>query len=138
MIWPTTTSERCVDRIKRIRKKLGYAASRNENSKVTTDSKHNLPIVPNLLERNFTVATPNRAWVSNITSISTDEGWLYLTGLKNLFNGELAGYAMSERMTKNLVMQALFRSVPTKHPAKGLILASTARMIAGNCWSNLA
>ncbi len=70
------------------------------------------------------MAAPNRAWVSDITYIPTDEGWLYLAGLKDLFNGELVGYAMSERMTKNLVMQALFRGVSAKRPAKGLILHS--------------
>jgi len=75
-------------------------------------------------ERNFTVTAPNRVWVSDITYISTGEGWLYLAGLKDLFSGELVGYAMSERMTKNLVMQALFRGVSARRPAKGLILHS--------------
>lgn len=63
-----------VDRIKRNRKKLGLRCKQKRKFKVTTDSKHNLPIAPNLLERNFTVAAPNRAWVSDITYISTDEG----------------------------------------------------------------
>ena len=81
---------------------------------MTTDSKHNLPIAPNLLERNFTVAAPNRAWVSDITTISTGEGWLVLAGLKDLFSGKLVSYAMSERMTKNRVMQALFRGASAK------------------------
>jgi putative transposase len=113
-----------VERIKRIRKKLGLRCKQKRKFKVTTDSKHNLPISPNLLERNFTVATPNQAWVSDITYIQTNEGWLYLAGLKDLFNGEIVGYAMSERMTKNLVMQALFRAKSTKRPTKGLILHS--------------
>jgi len=111
-------------RIKRIRRKLGLRCKQKRMFKVTTDSKHNLPVAPNLLDRNFIVAAPNRAWVSDITYISTDEGWLYLAGLKDLFNGELVGYAMSERMTKNLVMQALFRGVSAKRPPKGLILHS--------------
>lgn len=106
-----------VARIKRIRKRLGLRCKQKRKFKVTTDSRHNLPVAPNLLERNFAVAAPNRAWVSDITYIPTDEGWLYLAGLKDLFNGELVGYAMSERMTKNLVMQAPFRAVSTKHPA---------------------
>ena len=113
-----------VDRIKRIRKKLGLRCKQKRKFKVTTDSRHNLPVAPNLLERNFTVTAPNRVWVSDITYISTGEGWLYLAGLKDLFNGELVGYAMSERMTKNLVIQALFQSVSAKHPTKGLILHS--------------
>ena len=63
----------------------------------------------------------NKAWVTDITYIPTDEGWLYLAGVKDLFNGELVGYAMSERMTKTLVMQALFRAVAAKRPSPGLI-----------------
>lgn len=113
-----------VDRIKRIRKKLGLRCKQKRKFKVTTDSRHNLPVAPNLLERNFTVTAPNRVWVSDITYIATGEGWLYLAGLKDLFNGELVGYAMSERMTKNLVMQALFRGVSARRSVKGLILHS--------------
>jgi putative transposase len=71
----------------------------NRKFKVTTDSKHSLPIAPHLLDRQFAVTAPNKAWVTDITYISTDEGWLYLAGVKDLFNGELVGYAMSERMT---------------------------------------
>jgi putative transposase len=59
--------------------------------------------------------------VSDITYVSTDEGWLYLAGLKDLFDGELVGYAMSERMTQQLVMKALFRAVAARRPRAGLI-----------------
>ena len=59
--------------------------------------------------------------MTDITYIPTDEGWLYLAGIKDLFNGELVGYATSERMTKELVMQAVFRAVAAKRPAKGLL-----------------
>ena len=58
------------------------------------------------------------------TYIPTDECWLYLTGIKDLFNGERVGYAMNERMTKSLVIQALFRATASKHPDKGLIAHS--------------
>lgn len=67
---------------------------------------------------------PNKAWVSDITYISTDEGWLYLAGIKDLFSGELVGYALHERMTKNLVIQAVFRAVSGRKIDKGLILHS--------------
>jgi putative transposase len=83
-----------------------------------------LPIAPNLLERNFQVAAPNTAWVSDITYIPTDEGWLYLAGIKDLFSGECVGYALHERMTKNLVMQAVFRAVSGRKIDQGLILHS--------------
>jgi hypothetical protein len=81
-----------VDRIKRIRKKLGLRCKQKRKFKVTTDSRHNLPVAPNLLERNFTVTAPNRVWVSDITYISTGEGWLYLAGQKwlRLFGQNIA------------------------------------------------
>lgn len=88
---------------------------------MTTDSRHNLPVAPNILNREFTAKAPGKVWVSDITYISTDEGWLYLAGVKDLFNGELVGYAMNERMTRHLVIQALFRATASKHPDKRLI-----------------
>jgi transposase-like protein len=101
----------------------------------STDSKHDPPIAPNLLERRFAMSAPNQAWVSDITYIWTDEGWLYLAGIKDLFNGELVGYAMGERMTKTLVMQALFGAVALKRPGPGLILHSDRGSQGGFNWS---
>ena len=110
-----------VHRIKRLRKKLGLRCKQKRKFKATTDSRHGLPVAPNLLDRQFAVTAPNKAWVTDITYIATDEGWLYLAGVKDLFNGELVGYALDKRMTQNLVMQALFRAVATRRPDKGLI-----------------
>lgn len=110
-----------VCRIKRIRKKLGIRCKQTKKYTVTTDSRHSLPVAENLLAQQFEAATPNSVWVSDITYIPTDEGWLYLAGHKDLFNGEIVGYAMGERITKNLVSQSLFRAVAAKRPAEGLI-----------------
>jgi putative transposase len=110
-----------VHRIKRLRKELGLACRQKRKFKVTTDSRHHLPVAPNLLARQFAVAGPNRAWVADITYLATDEGWLYLAGLKDLFDGALVGYALGERMTQDLVMKALFRAVATWRPGKGLL-----------------
>jgi putative transposase len=110
-----------VCRIKRIRKKLGIRCKQTKKYTVTTDSRHSLPIAENLLAQQFEAATPNHVWVSDITYIPTDEGWLYLAGHKDLFNGEIVGYAMGERITKNLVSQSLFRAVAAKRPPEGLI-----------------
>ena len=74
---------------------------------MTTDSKHHLPVAPNILNREFSVRSPSKVWVSDITYIPTDEGWLYL-----------------EKMTKSLVIQALFRATASKHQDKGLIARS--------------
>jgi putative transposase len=110
-----------VCRIKRIRKKLGIRCKQTKKFKTTTDSNHTLPVAENLLDQKFKVSSPNNVWVSDITYIPTDEGWLYLAGHKDLFNGEIVGYAMGERITKSLVSQSLFRAVAAKRPAKGLI-----------------
>ncbi len=77
--------------------------------------------------REFFVNAPGKVWVSDITYIPTDPGWLYLAGVKDLFNGELVGYAMNERMTRHLVIQALFRATASKHPDKGLIAHSDSK-----------
>ena len=82
-----------VHRIKRIRKKLGLRCRQKRKFKATTDSKHTLPVAPNHLDRQFDVAAPNRAGVTDITYVATEEGWLYLAGVKDLFSGELVGYA---------------------------------------------
>jgi len=108
-------------RRKRIRKKLGIRCKQTKKYTVTTDSRHSLPVAENLLAQQFETAMPNSVWVSDITYIPTDEGWLYLAGHKDLFNGEIVGYAMGERITKNLVSQSLFRAVAAKRPAEGLI-----------------
>ena len=108
-------------RIKRIRKKLGIHCKQKKKFKATTDSKHTLPVAKNLLNQQFEVSGPNKAWVSDITYIPTDEGWLYLAGHKDLFTGEIVGYAMGWRITKNLVSQSLLRAATAKRPAKGLI-----------------
>jgi len=108
-------------RIKRIRKKLGLRCRQKRKFKVTTDSKHTLPVAENLLGQRFQVDEPNKVWLSDITYIPTDEGWLYLAGHKDLCTSEIVGYAMGERLTRNLVSQSLFRAVVAKRPAKGLL-----------------
>ena len=110
-----------VCRIKRIRQKLGIRCKQKRRFKTTTNSAHRLPVADNLLGQQFKVSQPNAVWVSDITYIPTDEGWLYLAGHKDLFTGELVGYAMGERMTRNLVSQSLFRALRAKRPARGLM-----------------
>ncbi len=107
-------------RIKRIRKKLGIRCKQKRKFKATTDSRHTLPVAENVLDQQFKVYEPNKVWVSDITYVPTDEGWLYLAGHKDLFTSEIVGYAMGERLTRNLVSQSLFRAVAAKCPAKGL------------------
>jgi transposase InsO family protein len=108
-------------RIRRIRKKLGIRCKQRRKFRATTDSRHTLPVAENLLHQQFEAARPNAVWVSDITYIPTGEGWLYLAGHKDLCTGEIVGYAMGNRVTKNLVSQSLFRAVAAKRPGAGLI-----------------
>ena len=108
-------------RIRRLRKKLGLRCKQKRKFKAATNSKHNLPLAPNLLEQRFAAEAPDQVWAGDLTYIATDEGWLYLAGLKDLYSGEIVSYAMGERMTRQLVMQALFRAVSLRRPPPGLI-----------------
>jgi transposase InsO family protein len=108
-------------RIRRIRKKLGLRCKQKNKFKATTDSRHKLPVTENLLKQQFKVYKPDKVWVSDITYVPTDEGWLYLAGHKDLFNGEIVGYAMGERMSRNLIGQSLLRALSTRRPEKGLL-----------------
>jgi putative transposase len=108
-------------RIKRIKRKLGLCCKQKRKFKATTDSRHKLPVAENLLKQQFKAYEPNAVWVSDITYVPTDEGWLYLAGHKDLFTTEIVGYAMGERLTKNLVNQSLLQAVNTRKPEKGLL-----------------
>jgi len=108
-------------RIKRIRRRLGIRCKQKRKFKATTNSKHTLPVADNILGQQFNVAAPNKVWVSDITYVPTDEGWLYVAAHKDLFTADIVGYAMGERLTRNLVSQSLFKAVAAKRPAKGLI-----------------
>jgi len=110
-----------VCRIKRIRRKLGIGCKQKRKFKATTDSRHKFPVVDNILGQQFAVDAPNKVWTSDITYVPTDEGWLYLASHKDLYAGDIVGYAMGERLSRNLVSQSLFRAVAAKRPAKGLI-----------------
>ena len=110
-----------VCRIRRIRKKLGIRCKQKRKFKATTDSQHALPVAENLVQQQFEATRPNEVWLSDITYIPTEEGWLYLAGHKDLFTREIVGYAMGHRITKNLVSQSLFKAVAVKRPGSGLI-----------------
>jgi len=110
-----------VCRIKRIRTKLGIRCKQKRKFKATTYSKHGLPVAENILNQQFQITAPNKVWVTDITYVPTDEGWLYLAGHKDLFTHEIVGYAMSERMTQNLVSESWLRATEAKRPAKGLM-----------------
>ena len=80
-----------VNRIKRLHKAAGIRCIHKRKFRVITDSKHKLPIVPNLLGRQFNQLAPNKVWIADITYIPTDEGWLYLAAVKDLHTYEIVG-----------------------------------------------
>ena len=112
------------DRIARLRREEGIHCIQKRKFKATTHSNHSLPVADNLLNQVFKPCKPDEVWVSDITCISTEEGWLYLAGIKDVFACEIVGYAMGARMTQELVSQALQKAVKWKKPAAGLILHS--------------
>jgi putative transposase len=90
----------------------------------TTDSKHDLPVSSNILNRQFDVAAPNRAWVSDITYIRTRSGWLYLAAVMDLYARKIVGWAMAPDMPAQLVCAALQMAIAARNPEPGLIVHS--------------
>jgi len=145
------------ERVERLMRENGIRARHKRRYKVTTDSKHGLPVAENLLNRNFTPTAPNQVWTSDITYLWTDEGWLYLAIVLDLFNREVIGWSLKPRMTSDIVTGALtmawFRRRPDAgvmhHSDRGSQYASLAfqdklkkygmtcsMSRKGNCWDN--
>ncbi len=102
-------------------KKLELRVVSAKRFKVTTDSKHNHPVAPNLLNRQFEVDRPDTAWVGDITYLWTQEGWLYLAVILDLYSRRVVGWSMSNRMTTDLPLEALRMAWWSRKPGKGLI-----------------
>ena len=148
------TSRKRVARLMRVR---GLAARRRRQFRVTTHSRHPFPVAPNVLARQFERAEPDQAWVTDITYIPTGEGWLYLAVILDLCSRFAVGWAMSERITDDLTLDALGMALARRRPPRGLLRhsdrgsqyasADYQRMLAqhgivcsmsrrGDCWDN--
>lgn len=133
------------------------AAKQKKKFKATTDSKHDLPVAPNILDREFSVSEPDRVYVGDITYIWTQQGWLYLAVVLDLFSRQVVGWSMNQRMTREVVKDALRMACWRRKPAPGVIFHSdrgsqycskefqallaayqmTSSMSRkGNCWDN--
>jgi putative transposase len=144
-------------RVARLMRKNKLVARQKKRFKATTDSSHDYPVSPNLLDRNFSVDFINQCWVSDITYIDTMEGWLYLCTIIDLFSRRVVGWSMASHLRAELAIDALDMAVLHRNPPKGLIFhsdrgiqyASTVfrdkleeyHMIQsmsrkGNCWDN--
>lgn len=91
---------------------------------LTTDSNHSHPVAQNLVDRNFTPAERNQTWTADITYIPTDEGWLYLAAVEDLFSRKIVGWSMSDRMDSRLVVDALEMAIHRELPGEGLVAHS--------------
>lgn len=102
----------------------GLRAKAARRFKATTNSRHNLPVAENLLNQNFSTERPNQAWVSDITYIQTDEGWMYLAVVLDLYSRKVVGWAMDSRMTATLVCDALLMALFRRKFPRGVIVHS--------------
>ena len=144
-------------KVERLMRDNGIRSKMKRKFKATTNSKHTHPVAENILNRNFSPKAANMVWAGDITYIWTGEGWLYLAVILDLFSRQVIGWSMSERMTKELALNALTMAIRKRKPEKGLIhhtdrgsqyacgvyrrllnsigaICSMSRK--GNCWDN--
>ncbi len=144
-------------RARTLMKKAGVSVNYKKKFKRTTDSKHNFPVAKNILNRQFDVIRPNKVWCSDITYLWTNQGWLYLAVVVDLYSRKVVGWALNNHMKVSLVSDALQMAYHRRYPNKGLIhhsdrgsqyasneyqkLLNENSMICsmsrkGNCWDN--
>jgi transposase InsO family protein len=108
-------------RIARLMKTHGLVARCRKRFRRTTNSKHEFPVAENVLAREFTATAPDKAWVTDITYVWTREGWLYLAAILDVFSRRVVGWGMSERIDRQLCLDALQMAVRARSPKPGLI-----------------
>lgn len=111
-------------RVARIMRANGWRAKAAKKYKATTNSNHKLPVAPNLLKQKFSASKPNEKWVSDITYVWTEEGWLYLAVIMDLYSRVVVGWSMSERMTSQLVIDALQMAIWRRKRPQNVIIHS--------------
>ena len=111
-------------RVERLMREQAIYAKTKRKFKVTTHSKHNRPLAKNLIKMDFTTSEPNKVWTSDITYIWTREGWLYLAVFMDLYSRSIVGWSMNNRLTDDLVINALKKAVLSRSPPPGMIVHS--------------
>jgi putative transposase len=114
----------CANTVARLMRDHGIRARAARKFRCTTDSGHDLPVADNLLDRQFDPASPNEAWVADITYIPTGEGWLYLAAVEDLYSRRVVGWSMAEHLGSRLVVDALALAVERRLPGEGLLAHS--------------
>lgn len=144
-------------RVRRLMRQMGLVVKRKQRFRVTTNSRHDLPVAENVLDRQFAPAAPNRVWATDITYIWTREGWVYLAVVIDLFSRRVVGWQQGARIDTGLVTRALRMAIGQRKPPPGLIhhsdrgsqyasrkyrrLLKAHGMVCsmsrkGNCWDN--
>jgi putative transposase len=109
-------------RVARLMREMGLAARRGRRPRPrTTDSRHDLPVAPNLLARDFAAVRPDAVWLADISYIPTDEGWLYLAAIKDMATREIVGWSMADHLRAGLCVDALVMALQRCRPPEGLI-----------------
>ena len=147
----------CQETVRRVMRRLGFCVQRKRRFVVTTDSDHGYAVAENILNRDFYADAPDQKWVADITYIPTQEGWLYLAAVLDLFSRKIVGWATSERIDEALVTAALNMAIAQRRPGPGLLhhsdrgsqyaadgyqeLVEKMGMVCsmsrkGNCWDN--
>lgn len=147
----------CENKVAKRMKKMNLKAKTKKKFRVTTDSKHNLPISPNILNRDFSTTAMDQKWVGDITYIHTQEGWLFLATVIDLHSRSIIGWSMNKRMTKALVCDALMMALWNRRFPKEVVMHTdrgsqycshryqkiirlyglkSSMSRRGNCWDN--
>lgn len=145
------------EKTRRLMKQLNLKVKSKRKYRVTTDSRHQLPVAENVLDRDFSPSAPNQAWASDITFLWTQQGWIYLAVVIDLYSRRVIGWSIDRHMKKALVIRALMMAINLRKPPPGLIqhsdrgsqyashayqaLLKQHGMIGsmsrkGNCWDN--
>jgi len=112
------------NRVARIMHQAGVFSKIKRKYKATTDSEHKYPVAKNLINQNFTATQPNKVWLTDITYLWTKEGWVYLAAVLDVFSRVIVGWAVSDRLKKELVVHSLRNAMIQRNPDQGLIIHS--------------
>jgi len=114
------------NRVARLMREQGLRARQKRRFRTTTDSRHDLPIAANVLDRCFVANEPNRVWVTDITYLATVEGWLYLAVVLDLFSRRVVGWATSDRLGEGVALEALGMGVARRRPRNSQFVCGRA------------
>jgi putative transposase len=124
-------------RVARLMREMGLSARRGRRRPPrTTDSRHALPVAPNLLDRDFAADRPDAVWLADISHLPTDEGWLYLAAVEDLATREVVGWSMADHLRADLCVDALVMALQRRRPGGDLIHHSDRGVQAGFNWSS--